>query len=235
MTGGSRGIGAAIARRLAADGIAIIVNHRDSGTAAAAVVADIAASGGRARTIQADVAIPHELGGLFDEAGPVDILVNNAGLHMFGTLAEIDRAHVERHMALNFTAALFACQRAAASMTGPDGRIVNISSIIARTPQPGRSIYAASKAALEALTIALAAELGPRGITVNAVSPGSTDTDMTRPYMVGATRDRAIAGTPIGRLGAPADVAAAVAFLAAPEAGFITGEILAVDGGRMDM
>ena len=202
-------------------------------------MAEIEAAGGTATALGADVADLAELDLLFDRtiawAGRLDILVNNAGLHIFGRLEEIDADHVDRQMDLNFKSALFACQRAAALMAGPGGRIVNISSIIARTPQAGRSIYAASKAALEALTVALAAELGPRGITVNAVSPGSTDTDMTRPYMVGAMRERALAGTPMGRLGAPEDIAAAVAFLASVEAGWITGEVLAVDGGRMDM
>ena len=239
VTGGSRGIGAAIATRLARDGASVVVNYIRSREAAQALVTDIEAGGGRALAFKADITRREELDELFNAAmgvhGRLDILVNNAGDDAFAAIAQIDEAHIDALFDLNLKAAIFAAQRAAACFGEGGGRIVNISSIIARTPQAERGIYSASKAALEAVTVAFAAELGPRGITVNAVAPGSTETDLIRDRMVGAVRDAVVAKTPMGRLGQPDDIAGLVAFLASDEASWITGQVIAADGGRMDM
>lgn len=239
ITGASRGIGAAAARRMARDGVAIAVNYVANSQAADGVVADIAAAGGDAVAVQADVADRDQRERLFDavmaEYGRLDILVNNAGADAFASLAEIDQAHIDMLMTINVDAAIFACQRAAQLMGPEGGRIINISSIITRTPQPNRAIYGASKAALEAITESFAAELGPRRITVNAVRPGSTETDMTRERIAGAVREAVEAKTPLGRLGQPEDIAGIIAFLASDDAAWITGEIIAADGGRLDM
>jgi 3-oxoacyl-[acyl-carrier protein] reductase len=239
ITGASRGIGAASARRLARDGFWVAVNYVTNRQAADAVVGEIETAGGRAFALQADVASRGDRRRMFEAVieacGRLDVLVNNAGAEAFASLAEIDQDHVASLMGVNFDAVLFACQQAARLMDRAGGRIINITSIGARTPQPGRAVYCASKAAVEAITVAFAAELGPSGITVNAVAPGSTETDMTRRRMVGAVRDAIVANTPLGRLGRPEDIAGLVAFLASDEAAWITGEVLAADGGRMDM
>jgi len=239
VTGGSRGIGAAIAARLAQDGASVVINYVRSRQAAQALVADIESAGGQALAIRADITRRDELEQLFKEAmdvyGRLDVLVNNAGDDAFAALARIDEAHIDALFDLNLKAAIFAAQRAAECFGEDGGRIINISSIIARTPQAERSIYSASKAALEAVTVAFAAELGPHGVTVNAVAPGSTETDLTRDRIVGAVRDAVVANTPLGRLGQPEDIAALVAFLASEEGAWITGQVIAADGGRNDL
>ena len=222
ITGASRGIGAAITSRLAQSGATVVVNYSRSAHAAEALVSELRAAGTEALAVRADITQRDQLEGLFDATlgafGRLDILVNNAGDDAFASLAEIDEAHIDRLFDLNLKAAIFACQRAAALFGDQGGHIINISSIIARTPQPQRAIYSASKAALEAITVAFAAELGPRAITVNAVAPGSTETDLTRARMVGAVRDAIVAKTPLGRLGQPEDIAGLVAFLAGEDA-----------------
>lgn len=243
VTGASRGIGAAIAERLARDGATVAINYRANVNDANALAGEIVDAGGQALTLQADLTRRTENHRLVDEVvgqcGGLDILVNNAGVDAFAGLNDIDEAHVESLMSLNFNAAIYAAQRAVEAFEAKDppsgGRIINISSIIVRTPQPQRSIYAASKAALEAATVAWAAELGPRGITVNTVAPGSIDTDMTRARFVGELREKIVAATPMGRLGRPTDIGGVVSFLASDDAAWITGQIIAVDGGRMDM
>lgn len=244
VTGGSRGIGAAIAERLARNGAIVAINYRADVDSATTLAGEIVDAGGHALTIQADLTKRVENHRLVDEVvdrcGGLDILVNNAGVDAFARLSEIDEAHVESLMSLNFNAAIYSTQHAVEAFATKDrssggARVINISSIIARTPQPQRSIYAASKAALEAATVAWAAELGPSGITVNAVAPGSIDTDMTRARFVGELRQKIIASTPMGKLGQPTDIANLVSFLASDDAGWITGQIMAVDGGRMDM
>jgi 3-oxoacyl-[acyl-carrier protein] reductase len=239
ITGASRGIGAASARRLARDGFWVAVNYVTNRHAADAVVGEIETAGGRAFALQADVASRDDRRRMFEAVieacGRLDVLVNNAGADAFASLAEIDEDHLASLMGVNFEAVLFACQQAARLMDRAGGRIINITSIVARTPQPNRAVYGASKAAVEAITASFAAELGPRGITVNAVAPGSTETDMTRRRMVGAVRDAIVANTPLGRLGQPEDIAGLVAFLASDEAAWITGEVIAADGGRMDV
>ncbi|HLV81470.1 MAG TPA: 3-oxoacyl-ACP reductase family protein [Chthonomonadaceae bacterium] len=235
VTGASRGIGAAIARRLAAEGAQVLVNYHRSAEAAEKVVAGIEAAGGRAFAAQADMADLAQIRRLFaavrDRWGRLDILVNNAGVARFRPLEEIEADDYERQFAVNVRGVLFATQEAARLMAETGGRIINISSGAAAAAPPGASVYSASKAAVETLTRVYAAELGPRGITVNAISPGLIQTDMLDAVIPAEARQTMIARTPLRRLGTPEEIADAVAFLASEEARFITGQVLAVSGG----
>jgi 3-oxoacyl-[acyl-carrier protein] reductase len=234
ITGSSRGIGAAIAERLTADGIAVIVNYAQGREAAAQVVQRITAAGGRALAVQADIADPGSAAALFDAAeqayGGVDILVNNAGTMALGLFAELSDADVARQFEVNVTG-VFRTLREAARRLRDGGRIVNFSSSVVGLYQPRYGAYAATKAAVEAMTHVLAKELAQRGITVNAVAPGPTETDM---FLNGKTDDqlRAMAAmNPFGRFGRPPEIADVVAFLASREASWVNGQTLRVNGG----
>ncbi|WP_395711796.1 SDR family NAD(P)-dependent oxidoreductase [Reyranella sp.] len=244
VTGGSRGIGAAICRRLAARGAAVGINYVAHPAEAEALRAEIVAAGGRAALLQADVADPAAVAAMVAEAegklGPVSILVNNAGVSAPATLETYDASALERMRAVNVNGVIHAVR---AVMTGMKartyGRIVNIGSNAAiGTALPGTTFYAATKAEVLTLTRRFALELGRSGITVNAVCPGWIVTDMARrgaseeafAQRVTSMRER----TMVGRVGAPEDIAAAVTFLAGPDAGFVTAQVLTVDGGRMD-
>jgi len=244
VTGGSRGIGAAITRRLAAHGAAVGINYVTHAMEAEALRADIDAAGGRAALLQADVADPVAATAMFSKAeaelGPVSILVNNAGVSASATLESYDAAALERMRAVNVNGVIHTVR---AVMTGMKarghGRIVNIASNAAiGTALPGTTFYAATKAEVLVLTRRFAMELGRYGITVNAVCPGWIVTEMARrgaseeafAQRVASMRER----TMVGRVGAPEDIATAVAFLVDPDAGFVTAQALTVDGGRMD-
>ncbi|MBW7968104.1 SDR family oxidoreductase [Bradyrhizobium sp. BR 10289] len=234
VTGGSRGIGAAIARRLAQDGIAVAINYASGRDAAEALVAEIKAAGGRAVAVQADLADPATPARLFDAAeqafGGVDILVNNAGVMELGPLAEMTDEAFARQTSINLDS-VFRSLREAARRLRDDGRIVNFSSSVVGLYQPGYGVYAATKAAVEAMTHVLAKELGSRRITVNAVAPGPVE---TRLFLDGKSEQqvRAIAAmNPFGRLGQPADIAGVVAFLAGRDGGWINGQIIRANGG----
>ncbi|MGC2775855.1 MAG: SDR family oxidoreductase [Bradyrhizobium sp.] len=234
ITGGSRGIGAAIAERLAADGIAVVVNYARGQDAATQVVQRIEAAGGRALALQADVADPGSATALFDAAeqafGGADILVNNAGTMALGAFAELSDADFARQFEVNVTG-VFRTLREAARRLRDGGRIVNFSSSVVGLYQPRYGAYAATKAAVEAMTHVLAKELAARGITVNAVAPGPTETDM---FLTGKSDEqlRAMAAmNPFGRFGQPREIAEAVAFLASPAASWVNGQILRVNGG----
>lgn len=235
VTGASRGIGAAIARRLAADGAQTVVNYHRSAETAAQVVAEIEAAGGQALTVQADLADLAQIRNLFaislDRCGRLDILVNNAGVARFRPLEEIDVSDYESQFTVNVRGVLFATQEAARLMGEAGGRIINISSGAATAAPPGTSVYSATKAAVETLTRVHAAELGPRHITINAVSPGLVQTDMLEAVIPADVLQNMIASTPLRRLGSPEEIADAVAFLVSEEARFITGQVLAVSGG----
>lgn len=233
VTGGSRGIGAAIARRLAAEGADVALTYERSADKAAAVVKEIEALGRKGFAIAADSADPAAVTRAVDEAakalGGLDILVNNAGIYRGGPVADWSLADIDATLAVNVRAVVLASQAAAAHL-GEGGRIISTGSCLAdRVVEPDVTLYAMSKAALIGFTKGLARDLGPRGITVNIVHPGSTDTDMNPAGGPGADAQRARMAIP--RYGQPEDIAGLVAYLASEEARFITGAGFAIDGG----
>ncbi|KGB98105.1 short chain dehydrogenase family protein [Burkholderia multivorans] len=233
VTGGSRGIGAAIAKRLAADGADVAITYEKSADRAQAVVAEIETLGRRAVAIQADSADPAAVRAAVDRAadtlGGLDILVNNAGIFRAGSLDALTLDDIDATLNVNVRAVIVASQ-AAARHLGEGGSIVSTGSCLAtRVPDAGMSLYAASKAALIGWTQGLARDLGPRGITVNIVHPGSTDTDMNPAD--GEHADAQLARMAIPRYGKADDVAALVAFVVGPEGRSINGTGLTIDGG----
>jgi 3-oxoacyl-[acyl-carrier protein] reductase len=234
VTGGSRGIGAAIAERLAGDGLAVVINYAGSATEAEALAGKIAQAGGRAITAQADVSDSAAVARMFDAAesafGGVDVLVNNAGVMRLAALADADDAAFDGQIAINLKGT-FNTLREAARRLRNGGRIVNLSSSQAGILSPTYGIYAATKAAVEALTHVLAKELRGRNITVNAVAPGPTATKL---FLDGKSKelvDHLAKLAPLERLGQPTDIAAAVSFLAGPDGGWINGQVLRANGG----
>lgn len=234
VTGGSRGIGAAIVRRLARDGVAVTINYARGRSAADALVAEIEAADGRAIAVQADLADPATPARLFDAAegafGGVDVLVNNAGVMELGPLADMTDEAFARQTSINLDS-VFRSMREAARRLRDGGRIVSFSSSVVGLYQPGYGVYAATKAAVEAMTHVLAKELGGRRITVNAVAPGPVE---TRLFLEGKSEQqvRAIAAmNPFGRLGQPDDIAGLVAFLAGNDSGWINGQVIRANGG----
>jgi 3-oxoacyl-[acyl-carrier protein] reductase len=244
VTGASRGIGRAIARRLARGGIAVCVNYAARAADAEAVVAEIRTAGGRGIAMCADVGDPAQVRDLVGRAerelGPVSVLVNNAGISSTATLETFEPAAMERMRRTNVDGVIHMTRAVVPAMKERRyGRIVNLSSVAAHgTTQPGNTFYAATKAAVVTLTRRFAMELGSYGITVNAVAPGFIHTDMaTAGRTAQEYRDLAkavSAVTMVGRIGDPDEVANAVVFLTAPESGFITAQVLTVDGGRME-
>lgn len=234
VTGASRGIGAAIARRLASDGIAVVVNYAGSAGAAGTLVEEIEAAGGRAIPVQADVSDPAAVKRMFDAAeaayGGVDILVNNAGIMTLAPIAQMDDDAFDRIIAINLKGT-FNGLREAANRLRNGGRIVNFSTSVVGLYQPGYGVYAATKAAVEALTHILAKELGPRGITVNAVAPGPVATELFLQGKDQATLDRIRQMIPLGRLGEVDDIARVVSLLVGPDGGWINGQVLRANGG----
>ncbi|MEU2615144.1 SDR family oxidoreductase [Micromonospora sp. NPDC007271] len=233
VTGGSRGIGAAVALRLARDGADVALTYQRQEGRAADLVEQIKATGRRAMALPADSADADAMSAAVDrvaeEFGRLDILVNNAGVFLVGPVEELGLAEFERTVAVNVRAPFVASKAAARHMTA-GGRIINIGSNMAeRAVFPGFALYAMSKTALVGLTKGLGRELGPRGITVNLVHPGPTDTDANPADGPNAAL---ISGfTALGRYAAPADIAAAVAFLAGDDSGYVTGATINVDGG----
>ena len=233
VTGGARGIGAEIVRRLAADGAAVAFTYGSSAAEADKLAAEIAADGGTSVAIQADSGDPEQVARAIDETvaqlGGLDILVNNAGVAYIGDVESLTMEQFDRLVAINVKGVFAAIQRALPHL-GTTGRIINIGSINAdRVPGPGLSIYAMSKAAVAGLTRGLARELGPRGITVNNIQPGPVATDMNPE--VGEFADSLREVMALGRYGQPRDIASVVSYLAGPEAAYVTGANWNVDGG----
>lgn len=236
VSGGSRGIGAAVARRLARDGAHVVVGYRSDTASAEGVVAELTAAGAVAQAVAADIARPEECGRLvartLEICGRLDILVNAAGVATYLPLAKADADHFHATFDANVLGALALTRAAAPVMTAPGGRIIHFSSRLAQTPLAGSSVYAASKAAVSALVLALAQELGPRGITINAVAPGVIETDMTATVI--RERGEAIRSqTPLRRIGQPEDIAGLVAFLVSEDGGWINGRTIRADGGML--
>ncbi|MET0428274.1 MAG: glucose 1-dehydrogenase [Microvirga sp.] len=234
VAGGSRGIGAAVARRLAALGAQVVVTYKERRDAADAVVSDVTRAGGKAIALKADIvkssSVDALIGDTIRQCGRIDILVNSAGIAPYRPLAAIDTAHVHEVFDANVLGTILLTQAVVPHLPSPGGRIVHFSSRLAVSPIPTSSVYAASKAAVSALTLALSKELGPKGITINAVAPGVIETDMTA-GIITERGDAIRAATPLGRIGLPDDIAGIVAFLASPDSGWITGRTILADGG----
>ena len=235
VTGGSRGIGRAIALRLAADGLTVVVNYSANSTAAADVVARIESAGGRAMPAKADVSDPDQVGNLFDlvtaELGTVDVLVNNAGITRDSLLLRMSHEDFDAVIQTNLRSA-FLCTKASlrGMLKAKWGRIISIASVAGISGNAGQANYAASKAGMIAFAKSIAKEVGSRGITSNVVAPGYIETDMTHSLGDGA-KESASSAIALGRFGQPEEVAEAVGFLASDASSYITGQVLAVDGG----
>lgn len=234
VTGASRGIGAAIARRLARDGFSVAVNYAGNTERAEALVREIEQAGGRAIALQADVGEAGAVRSLFEAVqaafGGLDVLVNNAGIISLSPLAELSDDDFDRLVAVNLKGS-FHTMREAARQLRPGGRIVNFSSSVVGLRQPGYGAYAATKAAIEALTSVLAKELRGRAVTVNAIAPGPTATDLFFSGKSAELIEHYTHMAPLERLGTPEDIAAAVAFLVGPDGGWINGQTLRANGG----
>ena len=236
VTGASKGIGASIAKHLAAEGASVVVNYSSSKKEAEKVVADISANGGRAVAVQGDMAKKADIERLFAETrkafGPLDILVNNAGVYEFLPLENVTEEHFHRQFNLNVLGLILATQEAAKQFDSKGGSVINISSVASTATPPTGSVYSATKAAVDAVTKALAKELGPRKIRVNAINPGMVETEGLHASGIAENlRPQVEAQTPLGRIGQPHDIATAAVFLASSDSAWITGENFVVAGG----
>jgi 3-oxoacyl-[acyl-carrier protein] reductase len=237
VTGASKGIGASIAEHLAAEGATVVVNYASSKTDADQVVDRITKRGGTALAVQANVAKQADIERLFAETkktfGRLDILVNNAGIYEFSPLENITEEHYQRHFDLNVHAVLFASQAALKLFNSAGGSIINMSSVVSTMAFPNAAVYSGSKAAVDAITRSLAAELGPRRIRVNAIRPGMVETEGTRSAGITESdmRKQVEAQTPLGRIGQPRDIANLAVFLASDDSSWITGETFLISGG----
>jgi 3-oxoacyl-[acyl-carrier protein] reductase len=236
VTGASKGIGAAIARSLAAEGASVVVNYASSKTGAEAVVSSITAAGGKAVSVAGDVSRAADAQGIIDAAietyGRLDILVNNSGVYEFSPIETITEEHFHKHFNVNVLGLLLVTQ-AAVKHLGEGASIINIGSVVTRITPPGSAVYTGTKGAVDAITGVLARELGPKKIRVNTVSPGMIETEGTRSggFMGSDLETWAISQTPLGRIGKPDDIASIVTFLASDDARWLTGEQLLAGGG----
>lgn len=236
VTGASKGIGAAIAKALAAEGAAVVVNYASSKAGAEGVVAEIAKAGGKAVAVRGDVSKAPEAQALVDEAvrrfGRLDVLVNNSGVYAFAPLEAITVEDFHRHFDVNVLGLLLTTQ-AAAKHLGQGASVINVGSVVSRITPPGSAVYTGTKGAVDAITGVLARELGPRGIRVNAINPGLIETEGTHSAgIIGSDFETgAVAQTPLGRIGQPNDIASIAVFLASNDANWLTGEQLLAGGG----
>jgi 3-oxoacyl-[acyl-carrier protein] reductase len=237
VTGASKGIGAAIARHLAAEGAAVVVNYSSSKEGAERVVAEITGKGGKAVAVQANVAKQAEIRRLFSATreafGRLDVLVNNAGIYEFAPLEEITPEHFHKHFDLNVLGLILATQEAAKHFGPEGGSVVNVSSVVSTLGVPNASVYSATKAAVDAVTRSLAKELGPRKVRVNSINPGMVETEGLHAAGISESemRRQIEAQTPLGRIGRPDDIAPAVVYFASPDSQWVTGETLFISGG----
>lgn len=238
VTGASKGIGASIAEHLATEGAAVVVNYSQSKAGADAVVQRIKEKGGQAIAVQADVSKPEEIKRLFAETkkayGKLDVLVNNAGIYEFGSLDSITAEHFHKQFDLNVLGLLLATQEAVTLIGPAGGSIINVSSIVGQMPVSPASVYSATKAAVDAITVTLSQELGPRKIRVNSLNPGMVETEGLHSAGLAASDFRKIleSQTPLGRIAQPEDIARAAVFFASDDAGWVTGQTLILAGGQ---
>jgi len=237
VTGASKGIGAAIARGLAAEGAAVVVNYASSKAGADKVVAEIEKAGGKAVAVHGDVAREAEVKRLFVEAneafGRLDILVNNAGVYQFGALEDVTEAEFHRQFDTNVLGPILATREAAKRFGEQGGSVINVSSVASTKGLPGATVYGATKGALDQITRNHAIELAPKKIRVNTIAPGGVETEGTHSAgIIGSDFEKQmVAETPLGRLGQPDDIAGVAVFLASDASRWITGERLVVAGG----
>ena len=237
VTGASKGIGAEIARELAAEGASVVVNYASSRNVAEKLVDEIVSAGGRAVAIQGDVAKAADVERLLAEAarhfGPIDILVNNAGVYAFSPIESFTEDEFHRHFNINVLGVLLSIREAHKHFAANGGSIINISSVVSRLAPPQNALYVATKSAVDGITRSLAKELGPRNIRVNSINPGLVETEGTHAGgIIGSEFERQAAQqTPLGRVGQPADIAAVAVFLASDDARWMTGETLFASGG----
>lgn len=233
VAGGSRGIGSAVARRLAADGAAVAIGYRTAATEAETIADEIKAAGGQAFAVQGDVGRDGDAARMVEKTvsrfGRLDMLVNTAGIGQYRPLASLDETYIRQMFDTNVLGAIMLTKAAAAVMR-EGGRIVHVSSRLAYAPIPTSTVYAASKAAIVAMVHGFAKELGSLGITINAVAPGVIETDMTT-AIIAERGEQIRSATPLGRIGQPGDIAGIVAFLASDDARWITGRTILADGG----
>jgi len=236
VTGASKGIGAAIAKALAAEGASVVVNYASSKAGADAVVADITASNGKAIAVGGDVSKAADAQGIVNAAietyGRLDILVNNSGVYEFAALEEITEEHFHKQFNINVLGTLLTTQ-AAAKHLGEGSSIINVSSVVTRITPPTSAVYSGTKGAVDAITGVLARELGARKIRVNSINPGPVDTEGFQAVGAGDTDfiKQAVAQTPLGRIAQPGDIAPIAVFLASQDSGWLTGETLLASGG----
>jgi 3-oxoacyl-[acyl-carrier protein] reductase len=237
VTGASKGIGASIAKHLAAAGASVVVNYASSKAGADKVVAEITAAGGTAVAIQGDVAKPADITRLVAEAktafGKLDILVNNAGVYEMAPLEAITPEHFHRQFNINVLGLLLTTQEAVKIFPATGGSVINIGSVVSSLTPPASAVYTGTKGAVDAITGVLAKELGPKGIRVNALNPGIVETEGTHTAgFIGSDFEKhAVTQTPLGRTGQPQDIAAIAVFLASDDSGWVTGEELRAGGG----
>jgi 3-oxoacyl-[acyl-carrier protein] reductase len=237
VTGASKGIGAAIAKHLAAEGASVVVNYASSRAGADKVVGEITAKGGKAVAVQGDVSKKADIDRLFAETkkafGRLDILVNNAGIYEFGPLEQITAEHFHKQFDLNVLGLILTTQEALKSFNPAGGSVINISSVVGVNPMAGATVYSATKAAVDAVTKSLAKELGARNIRVNSINPGMIETEGVHSagFIGGDLEKQVVAQTPLGRIGQPQDIATVAAFLASADSGWISGETFLTSGG----